>query len=95
MIYETVAFAVEPARRAEYVDVYRRALREADFPGYHGGKILSCVEDPARVMVVLEWDSVEAHASTRGTPAHTRFLAAIRPYWTAPAEQYHFLVEDL
>jgi heme-degrading monooxygenase HmoA len=32
--------------------------------------MFSGVEDPSRVIVIVEWDSVEAHAQHRGTPAH-------------------------
>jgi heme-degrading monooxygenase HmoA len=95
MVYEVVLQTIDPARRDEYVEVYREALRQANFAGAHGGKILRCVEDPSRVIVVIEWDSVEAHTRHPGTAAHTAFRERVGTYQTAPSQIAHYLVEDL
>lgn len=95
MIYEVVIQTIDPARREEYLDVFRQAFREANFAGSHGGKILASEEDPARTVVIIEWDSVEAHTRHRGTPPHTRFRETISKYQTAPSQGGHYRVEDL
>jgi hypothetical protein len=43
MVYELVLATVAPARRDEYVDVFRKAFRGANFAGAHAGKILRSV----------------------------------------------------
>ena len=45
--------------------------------GYRGGKILTCVENPGRVILILEWDSVQAHRQHRG-PIYGQLLAITR-----------------
>lgn len=95
MVYEVVIQTVDPERRDEYVGVFRDALREANFAGAHGGKILRSIEDPARVIAIIEWDDVEAHTRHRGTPAHNRFRERFSGYQTAASQGAHFIVEDL
>jgi quinol monooxygenase YgiN len=95
VIYEIVVQTVDPARRDEYVDVYRKAFREANMAGNHGGKICTSVEDPSRVVLVIEWDSVEAHEKHRGTPPHNAFREKITAFQTKPSDLQHFVVQDL
>jgi quinol monooxygenase YgiN len=95
VVYEILVQTVDPARRDEYVQVFKRALREWNPTGFHGGKACPSVEDPTRVVMILEWDSVEAHTSHRGTPAHTRFRETFSPYQTAPTQLHHYTIEDL
>ncbi len=94
MIYEEVRITVDPERRDEFVRVYWRAWNEAGFEGSHNGKIMRCIEDPASVVVWIEWDSVPAHRQHRQTPKQNRFRAAIDPYmkhW----EVQHYELEEL
>jgi heme-degrading monooxygenase HmoA len=95
MIYEIVVQTVDPARRDEYVDAYRKAFREANMAGNHGGKICTSVEDPARVVVMIEWDSVEAHKQHPGTAPHNAFREKIYAFQTQPSDLQHYVVEDL
>lgn len=80
MIYEIVRITVDPGRRDEFADVYRRAWNTAAFEGSHQGKIMLAVEDPSRVDVLIEWDSVAAHRQHRKTPKQNAFRAAIDPF---------------
>ena len=95
MVYEIVTQTIDPARRDEFVSAFRRAFREANFAGFRGGKICPSVEDPARVVMLIEWESVEAHKQHVGTPAHNRFREAIGGYQTAPSQIQHHAAEDL
>lgn len=65
-------------------------LRAADFDGRKGIQVLGCVEDPSRVMMLIEWDSVEAHAATRGTPAHDELKRNLATYLRAPTVVQHY-----
>ncbi len=95
MVHEVVIATVEPEKRDEYIDTWKRAWKEAGFAGSHGGKILRCVEDPTRITMILNWDSVEAHQQHRGTDPHNRFRAAFAPYQKEPSVIYHYTIEDL
>ncbi len=95
MIYEIVVFNIDPARRDEFVEIYGPAIRAAEFPGFRGGQICAALDDPSRVVVVNEWDSVEAHEVTRGTPSHRRFKAIIEAYWAGPVQLHHYTAKDI
>jgi quinol monooxygenase YgiN len=95
MVYEIVEMTCDPARREEYVEVIQRAMRAWSPSGYHGGKVYACIEDPARVIVLLEWDSVEAHKRHYGDPARDQFLAALAPYPTVPNVVRHYTGQEL
>ena len=95
MVHELVVATVDPAKRDEYIKVWKAAWKEAGFEGSHGGKILRCVEDPSRVTMVLNWDSVEAHAKHRGTDKHNHFREQFAPFQTQPSVVQHYTFEEL
>lgn len=86
MIYEVRFQTVDPARRSEYVKIYKQAIQEIKQAGCRGGQILCSENDPSSVLVLLEWESKEQHQRWRGTPPHTRFRAAVEG-WQAKASQ--------
>jgi quinol monooxygenase YgiN len=95
MIHEVVLATVDPAKRDEYIQAWQAAWAEAKFEGSHGGKVLRCVEDPSKVAMVLNWDSVEAHERHRGTGRHNHFREQFAGYQTAPSIVQHYTIEDL
>jgi heme-degrading monooxygenase HmoA len=96
MIYEVVVSEVAPARRAEYLEAYKRAWRESNPPGCHGVRLMACIEDPARVMTLIAWDSVEAHERARERPEHARFREAIAAFRTGTGGGLaHYTFEDI
>ena len=95
MVYEVVVQSIDPDRRDEYIANYKKAWRALGLAGYRSGKLLRCTENPGRVILVLEWDSVEAHRQHRG-PIMDRFLQEnVRPYQTALSDFDHYIVEDI
>ena len=83
MIYEIAIQTVDPARREEYIKVFSQTLKDANYAGSHGIKFFTSIEDPSRVVLILEWDSVEAHTQHRGTPTHNRMREINSGYQTA------------
>jgi heme-degrading monooxygenase HmoA len=71
MIYEILTQYVEPEKRDEYIQVFGDILKKANYAGSHAINFFTSIEDPSRVIVMIEWDSVEAHTRHRGTPTHT------------------------
>jgi heme-degrading monooxygenase HmoA len=94
MVYEIVISEVDPARRDEYVQEYKKAWQEANAPGAHTVRLLASIEDPARVITIIEWDSVEAHEKQRLTEAHAHFRDRVQPYRMGPSDLKHYLVTE-
>lgn len=95
MVYEVVIQSIDPERRDEYIENYRKKWRELALDGWRSGKLLRCSENPGRVILVLEWDSVEAHRQHRG-PVMDQFMKeSVRPYQTALSDFDHYTVEDI
>ena len=99
MIYEVVEMTIDPEKRDEYCKVYRQAWKEAGFAGSHGGKVMRAMDDPAKVVVIIAWESLEAHRQhTRprpGTAAHQLFREKIHPYMTETSVVHHYEIEEL
>jgi heme-degrading monooxygenase HmoA len=96
MIYELrMQEVADPTLRDEYMEVYGRALRAANLPGCHGGMIMKCVEDPTKVVVLIGWDSVEAHRSCTKTEAHAKFRETYMPYRTGPSTGGHYIFQEI
>ena len=96
MVYEVVIQSIDPERRDEYIENYRRTWRELALDGWRGGKLLRCTENPSRVILVFEWDSVEAHRQHRGSAAMDHLMKeSVRPYQTALSDFDHYTVEEI
>ena len=70
MIHEIFIQHVAPEKRDEYIHVFGDFLKKANYAGSHRIKFLTSIEDPSRVILMIEWDSVEAHTHIRGTPTY-------------------------
>ena len=96
MIYEVVVSEVAPDRRDEYLEAYKRAWRESNPPGCRGVRLMACIEDAARVMTLIAWDSVEAHERARLRPEHARFRETITAFRTGSGGGLaHYTFEDI
>jgi heme-degrading monooxygenase HmoA len=95
MVYEIAIQTVDPARRDEYIDVFSQTLRDANYAGSHAINFFTSIEDPGRVILMIEWDSVEAHTKHRGTPTHNRMREINSGYQTAKSEGAHYLLHKV
>ena len=95
MVYEVRFQTVEPQRRDEYVKMYKEAIQGCKAAGCRSGQILCSEDDPARVMVLLEWPSKEHHVNWRGTPTHKSFRAAVEGWQTKPSEGGYYVAETI
>jgi heme-degrading monooxygenase HmoA len=95
MVYEVRFQTIDPKRRTEYVRMYKEAIQEIKTAGCRGGLILCSEDDPASVLVLLEWESKEQHRSWRGTPPHDRFRAAVQGWQTKPSQGGYYLAETI
>jgi heme-degrading monooxygenase HmoA len=95
LIYETVQITIAPEQREEFIKVYKAAWKEAAFKGSHAGRIMRAMENPERVDIIIEWDSLADHRQHRGTEPQVKFLATVRAWQTAPSKIEHFEWEEL
>jgi quinol monooxygenase YgiN len=95
MIHEVLIQHVEPEKRDEYVQVFGEILKKANYAGSHGIKFFTSIEDPSRVILMIEWDSVEAHTQHRGTPTHNAMREPTARYQTQKSDGGHFVLQEV
>jgi heme-degrading monooxygenase HmoA len=95
MVYEVRFQTVEPKRRADYVKMYKEAIKGCKAAGCRSGLILCSEDDPAAVMVLLEWPTKEHHLNWRGTPTHRSFRAAVAGWQAKPSHGGYYVAETI
>ena len=92
MVLEVADIEVTPGAEEDFANAYR-GVREviASTPGCRGVRMTQGVETPSRFVLLVEWDSVEAHEENfRATDRFGTWRAAISPFFTRPPHVEHF-----
>lgn len=50
-------------------------------PGCHSAKVLPGVENPGNVLLLIEWDSADAHAAAKDSDAFKKFVSIAGPWF--------------
>jgi quinol monooxygenase YgiN len=95
MIQEIIVQHVQPDKRDEYIRVFGEFLAKANYAGSHGIRFFASVEDPGKVILMVDWDSVEAHTRHRGTPTHNAMRELTGKYQTAKSDGGHFVMNNI
>jgi heme-degrading monooxygenase HmoA len=95
MIHEIVIQHVVPEKRDEYIQVFGDFLKKANYAGAHGIRFFTSIEDSSRVILMIEWDSVEAHTQHRGTPTHNAMKEMTARYQTQTSDGGHFVLHRI
>lgn len=92
MVLEIADFAVLPGTEEEFADAVRVGIRfVADTPGFRGSQLKHSIETPSRFVLLIEWDSLEAHTvGFRESENFTRWRAAVGPFFDGPPRVEHF-----
>ena len=92
MVLEVAVIEVTPGQEDEFAAAYRRVRQEvASAPGCQSVRMTRGVESPSRFVLLVEWDSVEAHErGFRATERFTRWRAAIGPHFAVPPRVEHY-----
>ncbi len=90
MTHEILIQHVAPEKRDEYIHVFGDFLKKADYAGAHGVPDSLPVSKPSRVILMIEWDSVEAHTQHRGTLIHNGMREMTSRYQTQKSDGGHF-----
>lgn len=93
MIVEIADFAIAPDQR----EAFGRAITEgvetvlSKSEGYRAHRILRSQESPGRVVLMVEWDTLESHTvGFRQSPAFAQWRALIGPFFQQPPQVEHF-----
>jgi heme-degrading monooxygenase HmoA len=92
MVLEVADIDVRPGTEEDFAAAYRRA-REilTGTPGCRSVRMTQGIERPSRFVLLVEWDSVEAHQSNfRETERFERWRAEIGPFFAQPPRVEHF-----
>jgi quinol monooxygenase YgiN len=95
MIHEILIQHVAPEKRDEYIQAFGDYLKKANYAGCHGIKFFTSIEDASRVVLMIEWDSVDAHTRHRGTPTHNAMREMTARYQTQKSDGGHFLLHEV
>jgi heme-degrading monooxygenase HmoA len=62
MVTEIADFTVLADKQEQFADAVREGLRHvSDTPGFRSARLTRSIETPTRFVLLIEWDSVEAH----------------------------------
>jgi heme-degrading monooxygenase HmoA len=92
MVLEVANIQVSAGSEDTFVAAFR-SVREVltSTPGCRSARMTHGIESPARFVLLVEWDSVEAHEQNfRSTERFTTWRAAIGPYFDGPPDVEHF-----
>ncbi|MCT9082058.1 antibiotic biosynthesis monooxygenase family protein [Streptomyces fulvoviolaceus] len=95
MVVEHARLTVETGREDEFQEAFGKArvvLAEAD--GFRWAELLRCDELPQTFLLLVGWESVEAHTvGFRQSERFGRWRALVGPYFAEPpaVEHYHEL----
>lgn len=95
MVLEVADIAVVPGAEDDFVAAFR-GVRDvlAGTPGCRSVRMTRGVESPARFVLLVEWDSVQAHEENfRATDRFAQWRGALGPHFADPPRVEHF--EDI
>jgi heme-degrading monooxygenase HmoA len=93
MVLEVALIDVQDGRTDEFAAAYAEAYPiVATTPGCRSVRMTRGVETPTRFVLLIEWDSVDAHLDNfRATDRFARWRALIGPYFDGAPRVEHFL----
>ncbi|NUO60132.1 MAG: antibiotic biosynthesis monooxygenase [Hamadaea sp.] len=92
MVLEIAQFEITPGAEEAFEAAYTegRALL-AQTPGFRDARMTRGVESPSRFVLLVEWDTVEAHeVGFRGSARFPAWRALIGPHFAAPPVVEHY-----
>ena len=91
MVLEVALIDVRPGTEAEFEAAYRRVRDQvASSAGCRTMRMTHGVETPTRFVLLVEWDSIDAHEGFRASDRFTAWRAGIGPYFAEPPRVEHF-----
>ena len=96
MVTEIAVLEITPGSEEAFADAYRKVRHEvAETEGCRSVRLTRGVESPSRFVLLVEWDSVEAHEGNfRAGDRFVRWRAAIGPHFAGPPQVEHYVDID-
>jgi quinol monooxygenase YgiN len=92
MITEIAVFQAIPGKEEAFAQGIQQgiAVIRRD-PGCHAAAAQRCIEDPARFLLVIQWDSVEAHTEGfRKSPGFAEYRSHINGLFEGSPVVHHY-----
>jgi len=91
MIVEHAWLSITTGREDEFFDSITSVLPVIEAaPGCRGAEIRRQIEDSSIFLLMVRWDSVDAHMAFRASEPFTTWRAHTMPYYATPAQVTHF-----
>ena len=92
MVLEVALIDVQPGREDDFAAAYAQGHPIlAGAPGCRSVRMTRGVETPDRFVLLVEWDSVDAHEQNfRATERFAQWRALIGPFFAGPPRVEHF-----
>jgi heme-degrading monooxygenase HmoA len=92
VIVEHAELAVTAGREGEFEAAFAEARKViSQARGFHWAELLRGVERPGVYLLLVGWESVEAHnVGFRGSAAFARWRELIGPFFASPPDVEHF-----
>ena len=91
MVLEVALIDVQPGSESAFEAGYREAADlVASTPGCRSMRMTRGIETPTRFVLLVEWDSVQAHEDFRSSDRFARWRELIGPHFAGPPHVEHF-----
>jgi heme-degrading monooxygenase HmoA len=92
MVTEIADFTVLSASQEQFADAVGEGLKLiAETPGFRSARLTRSIETPIRFVLMIEWDSVEAHmVGFRESENFPRWRALVGPHFDGAPRVEHF-----
>jgi heme-degrading monooxygenase HmoA len=93
MVLEHAILPVRPGREVEFEKAFALAKPLiSGIPGFVGLSVSRSVESPNQYLLLVEWDSIEAHTEGfRGSPEYDQWRALLHPFYDPFPIVEHFV----
>jgi heme-degrading monooxygenase HmoA len=93
MILEVADIRIAPGKQAEFEAAIEKGLRTvaSRAEGMRGFRVQKGIESPERYVLMIEWDTLEAHTvGFRQGPLFAEWRAIVGPFFAQPPVVEHF-----
>ena len=92
MILEHCDIEIDPSKTAEFEEAILRGVNTviANSKGFRGFKVNHSIENPARYLLLIYWETLENHTvDFRGSDAFAEWRAIVGPFFAKPPVVEH------
>lgn len=92
MILEIATITIKPGTNADFEENLNKAQSViSKSPGHLGHQFQHCMEDPNRYVLLIRWESLEAHTiGFRESALFQEWRGLIGSFFASPPEVQHF-----